>query len=178
MQKRSFILLFTLSLVFAGMFFVSAGCTGTPTVNCAAQPESGWWGCGNSPLPVCGDTSCHEQDYYEDTVEVCDCSLVGDCEDLDFSECSTISGCSWSGTSPVCGDGVIGSGEACDDGDAISGDGCSSTCQVEGEYTCSNTPSVCVIGINPLWLGYEDGDLVSFSEDNSFQSAKVWFLYF
>jgi len=44
-----------------------------------------------------------------------------------------------------CGDGVQVPGEGCDDANAVSGDGCSSSCQIEGGYTCTGSPSVCVL---------------------------------
>ncbi len=43
-----------------------------------------------------------------------------------------------------CGDGVIDEQEACDDGNQINGDGCTSACQIEADFLCSGTPSVCV----------------------------------
>lgn len=45
----------------------------------------------------------------------------------------------------VCGDGVITGAETCDDANTASGDGCSSSCQIESGYTCSGTPSICII---------------------------------
>ncbi|MEO7326986.1 MAG: DUF4215 domain-containing protein [Minicystis sp.] len=46
---------------------------------------------------------------------------------------------------PVCGDGIIKIPEVCDDGNPNGGDGCSATCQVEANYSCTGTPSVCVL---------------------------------
>jgi cysteine-rich repeat protein len=51
-------------------------------------------------------------------------------------------------TMSVCGDSLITSGEACDDGNTISGDGCSSYCQIESNFLCNGTPSVCTINLN------------------------------
>lgn len=48
-------------------------------------------------------------------------------------------------TTSVCGNGAVETGETCDDGDAMAGDGCSDTCAIETGYTCSGTPSVCVL---------------------------------
>ena len=179
MQKGNLIVLLSLSLVFAGMFFVSAVCVGTPTTDCSVYEVPGPMSsteCGgifdfpNLP-PVCYDFNCETVPYYDDYVDVCEgCATLTTCTSLNANECAEITGCSWSGTSPVCGDGVIGSGEECDDFDSSSGDGCSSTCQLEVNYVCSGTPSVCVLGMNPIWLGYEAGDLVSISDDNVYNT--------
>jgi uncharacterized protein (TIGR02145 family)/uncharacterized delta-60 repeat protein len=45
----------------------------------------------------------------------------------------------------LCGDSLITGGETCDDGDTGSGDGCSNACVVEDGYSCSGTPSSCVL---------------------------------
>ena len=42
--------------------------------------------------------------------------------------------------SPICGDGIKVGSEGCDDGNTKSGDGCSSTCQIEKNYFCNETP--------------------------------------
>ncbi|MDW8245683.1 MAG: MYXO-CTERM sorting domain-containing protein, partial [Sandaracinaceae bacterium] len=39
---------------------------------------------------------------------------------------------------------VVASREACDDGNVVDGDGCSRTCEVEGGWSCSGSPSVCM----------------------------------
>ncbi len=46
---------------------------------------------------------------------------------------------------PVCGDGIIKIPEVCDDNNPTAGDGCSDTCQIEPNYACTGTPSVCVL---------------------------------
>jgi cysteine-rich repeat protein len=138
MQKRNFILLLSLSLVIAAMFFVSAACTGTPAVNCASY---GTFECEPDAPSVCGDTNCREEEYYDDTITVCDCSLVSDCESLSSSQCGDVSGCSWSGAGgPVCGDGNCDSDE-----------------------TFVGCPSDCGVGdVDPIWIGLDGGILKSF----------------
>lgn len=46
----------------------------------------------------------------------------------------------------ICGDGLIFD-LPCDDSNTVSGDGCSETCQIEPYFTCTNTPSVCVLNV-------------------------------
>lgn len=46
-------------------------------------------------------------------------------------------------TTRGCGDGIIRGSEDCDDGNTGDGDGCSSTCTVEDDYTCEDSPSYC-----------------------------------
>jgi cysteine-rich repeat protein len=43
----------------------------------------------------------------------------------------------------VCGNSITEAGETCDDGNLSNSDGCSATCQEEGGYQCSGTPSLC-----------------------------------
>jgi cysteine-rich repeat protein len=43
-----------------------------------------------------------------------------------------------------CGNSELGGDETCDDGDDVNGDGCTSACLVEGGYSCTGEPSVCV----------------------------------
>ena len=45
----------------------------------------------------------------------------------------------------ICGDAAIVDGELCDDGNVAAGDGCDELCQVEQNYTCTGTPSVCTL---------------------------------
>lgn len=45
---------------------------------------------------------------------------------------------------PSCGDGVVDSGEQCDDANSADGDGCSASCQIERNFECSGSPSLCV----------------------------------
>ena len=42
-----------------------------------------------------------------------------------------------------CGNGIIEGIEACDDNNNVGGDGCSNTCQIEANYQCFGSPSVC-----------------------------------
>jgi cysteine-rich repeat protein len=44
----------------------------------------------------------------------------------------------------TCGDGIIAGFEQCDDGNTANRDGCSSDCNVEFDFNCRGTPSVCV----------------------------------
>ncbi|MFT3697631.1 MAG: DUF4215 domain-containing protein [Kofleriaceae bacterium] len=46
---------------------------------------------------------------------------------------------------PVCGNGTIELGETCDDGNTMATDGCDAACQIETGYSCTGTPSVCVL---------------------------------
>jgi cysteine-rich repeat protein len=61
---------------------------------------------------------------------------------------------------PFCGDGIIAGAEMCDDNGSLDGDGCDSTCQVEANYNCTGTPSVCVPTTlaTPTLLGWNAED--------------------
>lgn len=45
-----------------------------------------------------------------------------------------------------CGNGTVHSSEGCDDDNTTDGDGCSATCEVEDNWECQGSPSVC----NPI----------------------------
>lgn len=46
-------------------------------------------------------------------------------------------------TAAVCGNGARELAESCDDNNATAGDGCSDHCQIEPNWRCTGTPSVC-----------------------------------
>ncbi|MBK9035203.1 MAG: DUF4215 domain-containing protein [Myxococcales bacterium] len=83
--------------------------------------------CVDPAAPYCGDGATGPAEECDDgnTTNTDACSNV----------CTIVDGC---------GDGNLDAGETCDDDNIASGDGCSATCQVEPNYLCSGTPSVCV----------------------------------
>ena len=52
-----------------------------------------------------------------------------------------------------CGDGVVEGTDECDDANLLDGDGCSAACIVEFDYTCSGSPSVCILVTVPVGAG-------------------------
>ncbi|MBN1944754.1 MAG: DUF4215 domain-containing protein [Bradymonadales bacterium] len=100
--------------------------------------------------------------------DIDECALdTAGCDDN--ATCTNTSGgftCScnpgWSGDgltcTTLCGDGLIVADELCDDENSTGGDGCSESCQVEANWVCSGTPSVCLPDM--------DGDGVADATDN------------
>ncbi|MCB9734154.1 MAG: hypothetical protein H6745_16275 [Deltaproteobacteria bacterium] len=123
------------------------GCSSTCTIE----------GCGDGVVqPDLGeqcDGAC--DDHNDCTIDVntcvsCQCQLPSTdyepagtpCDDGNSNtigdRCDGAGNCSIS-----CGNGSLDPGEACDDGDAANGDGCDDDCQVEPNFSCAGTPSVC-----------------------------------
>lgn len=70
-------------------------------------------------------------------------------------------------TRALCGNGVVDPGEGCDDDNVMAGDGCSPLCQIEPDWVCTGSPSVCTYiakcgdGILTATETCDDGNTVS-----------------
>ncbi len=110
------------------------GCTGTNVCDSSGACI---------PPAQCTDT-CATFGYTCGTHTICGVSTIcgsngGACGS--GSECSAAGQCVL-----LCGNRVINAGEQCDDGNTANSDGCSSTCVVEGGWSCTGQPSICLQG--------------------------------
>ncbi len=134
-------------------------CTGSIPSNYCDQFYYAPYGCDGNAPSACADTNCLPD---QGQGELCDCTLVKDCDDLTTaSDCNAVPACTSS--YGYCGDGIRTAGEDCDDGDNTNGDGCSSICEVESGWTCTGILSVCTevtieCGNNILEAGEECDD--------------------
>ncbi len=120
--------------------------------------EAGW-NCTGAPSVCTMVTSCG--DGTVDMGETCDDGNTTSGDGCDAScaletgyQCTTgpaTGPCGNGGpgsVAPICGDGMLLGTETCDDMNTATGDGCDATCMIEAGWTCSGTPSVCVMLAN------------------------------
>ena len=136
----------------AGLRAEKAVSTGTSFVSqrlTVGLPGAGLCRVDNGPNSTTAPMSAAEQ-------PVCEASILAICANGCFESghaCTVDDDCCsgacnagvCEASTAECGDGVVNGliGETCDDGGTTGGDGCSGSCQIETNYVCSGTPSVC-----------------------------------
>ena len=103
--------------------------------------------------PTCGiaTADCTQcGDNLAEGTEICDGTDLpaGSCANLGFNAGTLAcdSTCNYTGcfNMGTCGNGIVETGETCDDANTGTSDGCAN-CRVQGGYTCTGSPSVCMI---------------------------------
>ncbi|EYF06985.1 DUF4215 domain-containing protein [Chondromyces apiculatus] len=140
------------------------GCDdGAGGVVCDGSGQCVFAECGDAVVDgpeVCDDGNLTDGDGCDAncTETACGNGIATDGEACDDGNAVNGDGCDANCTETACGNGIRAGLEVCDDGNTVSGDGCSASCNVQHNYTCTGTPSVCHAAIELNCNDGIDGD--------------------